>query len=412
MSAASPVGGKWSDEEDGSLRQGETGRGPGFRVGGALEAHGAGRSASSCDGRSRRCAPLPRARWRGSLAVRARHRRSAQHLVGRRPTCGRLGASARSEGQAGRAVFARSGERRSGQLATGAPQRPAPPAPHRLWPAGVQTLGAKNWKRISEEYLQGRRTDVQCLHRWQKVLRPGLVKGPWTTEEDQVIVNCINAGITKWSEISERIPLAGDLLPWRHAAATGATLGVRATLRRGPAARQCRERWFNHLDPSIKKDPWSAEEDRILEEAQCSIGNKWCEIAKLLPGRSENSVKNRWNSAMRRKRHAERLKAQGAPDEAVRAAAKVPRAKTSGKRRHSGSGSATQSRRVTTTEDGSEPLPSVYPSAGGAGGAATPDTDGLGAPPSLAPSAGGTGAHGQGQVADSATAAAAEAMGA
>ncbi|KAA0173866.1 hypothetical protein FNF27_04623 [Cafeteria roenbergensis] len=251
---------------------------------------------------------------------------------------------------------------------------------------GVQTLGAKNWKRISEEYLQGRRTDVQCLHRWQKVLRPGLVKGPWTTEEDQVIVNCINAGITKWSEISERIP--------------------------GRIGKQCRERWFNHLDPSIKKDPWSAEEDRILEEAQCSIGNKWCEIAKLLPGRSENSVKNRWNSAMRRKRHAERLKAQGAPDEAVRAAAKVPRAKTSGKRRHSGSGSATQSRRVTTTEDGSEPLPSVYPSAGGAGGAATPDTDGLGAPPSLAPSAGGTGAHGQGQLADSATAAAAEAMGA
>lgn len=70
----------------------------------------------------------------------------------------------------------------------------------------MEVLGAKNWKRISEEYLQGRRTDVQCLHRWQKVLRPGLVKGPWTAEEDGIIVDCIKGGINKWSEISERIP--------------------------------------------------------------------------------------------------------------------------------------------------------------------------------------------------------------
>jgi len=44
----------------------------------------------------------------------------------------------------------------------------------------VERYGGKNWKKISEE-LAGR-TDVQCLHRWQKVLRPGLVKGPWTQE--------------------------------------------------------------------------------------------------------------------------------------------------------------------------------------------------------------------------------------
>lgn len=44
----------------------------------------------------------------------------------------------------------------------------------------VLVHGGKNWKKISE-FLEGR-TDVQCLHRWQKVLRPGLVKGPWTKE--------------------------------------------------------------------------------------------------------------------------------------------------------------------------------------------------------------------------------------
>ena len=42
--------------------------------------------------------------------------------------------------------------------------------------------GAKNWKKIAEQ-LGDRRTDVQCLHRWNKVLKPGLLKGPWTAEE-------------------------------------------------------------------------------------------------------------------------------------------------------------------------------------------------------------------------------------
>ena len=48
---------------------------------------------------------------------------------------------------------------------------------------------------------------------------------------------------------------------------------------------QCRERWFNHLDPALKKGGWTEEEDAILVEAQMKWGNSWTKIAKLLPGR-------------------------------------------------------------------------------------------------------------------------------
>jgi hypothetical protein len=56
----------------------------------------------------------------------------------------------------------------------------------------------KNWKKIAED-LPGR-TDVQCLHRWQKVLNPCLVKGPWTEEEDRMVLFLVQEkGAQKWT---------------------------------------------------------------------------------------------------------------------------------------------------------------------------------------------------------------------
>ena len=52
---------------------------------------------------------------------------------------------------------------------------------------GVAAVGECNWDQIALDYLGGERSAVQCSHRWQKVLRPGLVKGPWTREEDEII---------------------------------------------------------------------------------------------------------------------------------------------------------------------------------------------------------------------------------
>jgi len=116
---------------------------------------------------------------------------------------------------------------------------------------------------------------VQCLHRWTKILRPGLVKGPWTTEEDKQLLNWIKInGPCKWSKCSNII--------------------------QGRSGKQCRERWFNTLNPNVKKGNWSPEEEYNIFLLYEKFGSKWSKIASFFEGRTENSIKNRFYSTLRR----------------------------------------------------------------------------------------------------------------
>ncbi|XP_059623208.1 transcription factor MYB20-like [Cornus florida] len=105
----------------------------------------------------------------------------------------------------------------------------------------------------------------------------GLKKGPWTSEEDKKLVNFI---------------LTNGQCCWR------AVPKLAGLLRCG---KSCRLRWTNYLRPDLKRGLLSEYEEKMVIDLHAQLGNRWSKIASHLPGRTDNEIKNHWNTHIKKK---------------------------------------------------------------------------------------------------------------
>jgi myb proto-oncogene protein len=134
----------------------------------------------------------------------------------------------------------------------------------------------------------------------------GLKKGPWTAEEDQKLVTfLLSHGHCCWRLVPK---LAGAVhthdhhllnLTQMHADGQFLPSSPRAGLLR--CGKSCRLRWTNYLRPDLKRGLLSEEEEALVIDLHAQLGNRWSKIAARLPGRTDNEIKNHWNTHVKKK---------------------------------------------------------------------------------------------------------------
>lgn len=130
----------------------------------------------------------------------------------------------------------------------------------------------EDWPVIASKFSN--KTAKQCMQKFKNSQRSAK-KGNWSPEEDEILLKWVkDYGPTKWTECSKHI--------------------------KGRCGKQCRERWVNILNPHVKKGNWSGEEQNLIFDNLCVHYTSWSSMSKVLPGRTENSIKNYFYSSLRR----------------------------------------------------------------------------------------------------------------
>ncbi|GKV39685.1 hypothetical protein SLEP1_g47421 [Rubroshorea leprosula] len=107
-----------------------------------------------------------------------------------------------------------------------------------------------------------------------------LKKGPWTSAEDEILIDYVKKhGEGNWNAVQKHSGLFR-------------------------CGKSCRLRWANHLRPNLKKGAFTPEEEQLIIELHAKMGNKWARMAAHLPGRTDNEIKNYWNTRIKRRQRA------------------------------------------------------------------------------------------------------------
>ncbi|XP_075488016.1 transcription factor MYB48-like [Primulina tabacum] len=112
---------------------------------------------------------------------------------------------------------------------------------------------------------------------WEVVGEEGWKKGPWTAEEDRLLMEYVKLhGEGRWNNVATLVGLKRN-------------------------GKSCRLRWVNYLRPDLKRGQITPHEETVILELHARWGNRWSTIARSLPGRTDNEIKNYWRTHFKKK---------------------------------------------------------------------------------------------------------------
>jgi len=138
----------------------------------------------------------------------------------------------------------------------------------------VERFGENSWNRISKLMLK---SEIKCHKRYLELSnRSHMVSAAWSKEEDDLLARIVKKGGPRnWTRVAMNLP--------------------------GRIGKQCRERWHHHLNPEVVKKRWTYDEDLKILGLFRKLGSRWSEIARKIDGRTDNQIKNRYNSNLKRR---------------------------------------------------------------------------------------------------------------